>query len=1065
MRRFHVRDRWILSALWLAMVGKLFLAPAVAGEPARVLVLHSYHQGFAWTDGVQRGIDRVFSESGLPVVVSVEYLDSKRHAGDPLFPILADFFAVKYARWRPDILLSCDDDALSFLFLYRNRRFPGAPVVFCGLNMEAYDPELLEGRKGYTGVVERLDLASTIALIPRMQPEVTRVAFVHDRTTAGLANRRTVEELAPRFADRLAFVYPHRAPFAEAPIDSEVERGVSEGELLAYLESLTPDTAVVFLGFYRDRLDAPLEMEGILPKICTAAPVPVYGCMEDQLGHGIVGGKLLSGEVHGRSAARKAVRILRGEAAAEIPVTVESSNRYMFDDRQLRRFQISAVRLPENRILVHAPESFVQRHGVVIGWSLAGAGFLIAILLLLFVSASRRLRAERALAASERKYRLLADHSADVIWTMDADHQLTYISPAIEKLSGYTAEEFLKLSFEQWMTPQSLESARRGIAERRRNWDRVNRFEQEMIRKNGAVICTEVIARGLRDECGRPFGLVGATRDITERRRAEAALRESERRYREMYNRTPAMLHSIDDQGRLVSVSDYWLHVMGYDRDDVLGRLSTDFLAEASRRLALEEYIPRFMETGEAWDVSYQFVTRAGKVLDVLMSAISETDASGRFVRSLAVLRDVTARKRAEAAVQESEERLRLVLEGSGLGFWDWDIPKNEVRRNERWAEILDYSLGEINFSVSQWRDLIHPDDREKAFQSVQDHLAGGSPLHEMEYRMIAKNGDIRWVLDRARVVRRDDRGNPVRMCGTHADITERKAREAWDRHRERRVQRARRYQSLTTMAGAVAHNFNNLLMTILGNLDMALSDISRLDPARELIASAHQSAMRAAELSRLMLLYVGQGQKKGETFCLLEMIREQKASLRKLAPPGIRIRFPPDREGTPCWIRGDRTRLGEALGNLVANGIEAVGAASGEVVIGLKEQYSTAPELEENYGLEPPEAGWFVGLSVRDTGCGMTDETRRRLFEPYFTTHFTGRGLGLAVVLGIVRGHGGAIQVQSAPGEGAQVTLLFPSLEMAEKPESGEAKAADMGATAPTDRAGNRAGGDLVEE
>ncbi len=238
-------------------------------------------------------------------------------------------------------------------------------------------------------------------------------------------------------------------------------------------------------------------------------------------------------------------------------------------------------------------------------------------------------------------------------------------------------------------------------------------------------------------------------------------------------------------------------------------------------------------------------------------------------------------------------------------------------------------------------------------------------------------------------------------------------------------------------MAGAVAHNFNNLLMVVLGNLDIVLSETSQFDPAREVIEAAHESAMRAAGLSRLMLLYVGQGQDENETFCLLEMIREQAWGLRELSPDRIRLFFPADREEEPCWIRGDRGRLAEALRNLVVNAAEAMGESSGELAIGLERRFLTAMDLEDNYGLESPPGGWFVGLSVNDTGGGMSEETRRRLFEPYYTTKFTGRGLGLAVVLGIVRGHGGAIQVQSAEGAGSRITLFFPEAEASGGSES----------------------------
>jgi diguanylate cyclase (GGDEF)-like protein/PAS domain S-box-containing protein len=139
---------------------------------------------------------------------------------------------------------------------------------------------------------------------------------------------------------------------------------------------------------------------------------------------------------------------------------------------------------------------------------------------------------------------------------------------------------------------------------------------------------------------------------------------------------------------------------------------------------------------------------------------------------------EVDEYRKSEAALHESEQRLQLVLKASQLGFWDWDIKNNIVTRNERWAEMLGYHLSEIDFTVKQWTDFIHPDDREMALKSIQDNIAGHSPMHAMEYRMQAKDGSYKWILDQAQVVSWDSDNKPMRMCGTHTDFTERKLME-----------------------------------------------------------------------------------------------------------------------------------------------------------------------------------------------------------------------------------------------------------------------------------------------
>lgn len=620
-------------------------------EPSTVLVIHSYHQGFSWTDSVQQGVNQFLEQASRPVDVVVEYMDAKRYPGKSLYPALAELLQIKYVQEQPDLIISCDDDALHFLFTYRKGLFPRVPVVFCGLNIDDYDPSILDKKTGYTGVVERLDLSSTIDLILRMQPEVERIAFVHDRTTSGLADRQTIESLAINYKDKVRFTFPDD--------DFPAGMGLSEAELLSSLKQLGQDSAVYFLGFFRDRFNEPLPAEHIIGAISEASPGPVYSHAEAFLGYGILGGKLLSGEKHGKATAAKALRLLEGADVEQEPVSVQSSNRYMFDYEQLERFPTLEKRIPAGSLIINQPTSFLERYKTALLWSLAAISALVVFTVVLGASVLRHRRAEAALKASEEKfrsffdyagegivitndkatiihanpmaalllgyesvedlrerngrefiypadlesndpallkehhgafhtsarllkrdnscipaeitiksinstnlytaifkddserksfekalsrseerYRLLASNAADVIWTTDSRFALTYVSPSVERVFGFKVEEYKILPLEKLYPPESCHLIRQRIEARLEKWRKgINglapgRLEVEHFTKQGERIWVEIVKKPIVDEQGKVRGMVGVTRDISQRKKLESQREEMERMMR-----------------------------------------------------------------------------------------------------------------------------------------------------------------------------------------------------------------------------------------------------------------------------------------------------------------------------------------------------------------------------------------------------------------------------------------------------------------------------------------------------------------------------------------------------
>jgi len=257
-------------------------------------------------------------------------------------------------------------------------------------------------------------------------------------------------------------------------------------------------------------------------------------------------------------------------------------------------------------------------------------------------------------------------------------------------------------------------------------------------------------------------------------------------------------------------------------------------------------------------------------------------------------------------------------------------------------------------------------------------------------------------------------------------DITARKAAEEQRLLMEQQMRQTQKLESLGVLAGGIAHDFNNLLTIILGNASLALDELPAISSARDSLRAIEKTALRAAELCRQMLAYSGQGRFIIETVQLNELICEMAALFKSSLPNKALLNL--NLANTLLPLRGDPSQIRQVVMNLVINASEALGDRGGVVMISTGVMKCCADDLEGSYREERLTEGMYVWLEVADTGCGMDIETQQRVFEPFFTTKFTGRGLGLSAVLGIVRGHQGALQVTSAPGRGTTFKVLFPA-------------------------------------
>jgi GAF domain-containing protein/ABC-type uncharacterized transport system substrate-binding protein len=387
MRKRFLACLVVMVALLGSSAMVLASGMAAAAGTGSVLVLHSYHVGYKWTDDISTGIMSVLGASEVGGLdVQFEYMDTNRVYDDEYLGLLLDTYRYKFAGRRFDAVIVSDNNAFSFVLEHRDELFAGTPVVFCGVNY--FDPAALEGHEGFTGVNEAADVKAGIDLALRLHPDTELIAIVNDTTTTGQRLHAELKTIEQELKGRVAFVW------FEAVTMTDVE---------AALRVLPRQSMVFYTRFLVDKSGTFVEYDESIKRVVESSTVPVYGTWDFSLGYGIVGGMLTSGFEQGKAAAGMALRIVQGEPVETIPVQMTSPNRYMFDYAALSRWNVPLSSLPQGSVVINRPLTFYEQYR---GWILGGGSVFVGLVLViagLTWTNVRRRRAEVALLMSNRE--------------------------------------------------------------------------------------------------------------------------------------------------------------------------------------------------------------------------------------------------------------------------------------------------------------------------------------------------------------------------------------------------------------------------------------------------------------------------------------------------------------------------------------------------------------------------------------------------------------------------------------------------------------------------------------
>jgi PAS domain S-box-containing protein len=547
----------------------------------------------------------------------------------------------------------------------------------------------------------------------------------------------------------------------------------------------------------------------------------------------------------------------------------------------------------------------------------------------------------------------------------------------------------------------------------------------------------------VHDESSGERWVEAIVKDITERKRAERALAAEKEQLAVTLQSIGDAVVATDEQCRVTLINPVAETLTGWPATEAVGRpLSEVFhIVNEETRAPARNPLDRVMRTGRVVGLANHtaLIARDGTEHSIADSAAPIRDAEGRIRGAVLVFRDVTESRRLQASLEASEEQYRLLFQEMAEGFALHEMLFDDA------GKPCDYRFLAVNAAFEAQTGL---KASKVVGRRVLDVIPNLEPFWIEAYGRVVTTGQAASFEHYAERLQRHYqvhafRPRPGQFAAVFLDLTRVRQAEEDRRRLERQMQQTQKLESLGVLAGGIAHDFNNLLVGVLGNVDLALGDLPPSAPVRGYIEQIAVAARRANELCRQMLAYAGRGTIEKRAVDLNHVIRETTHLLEISVSKKAVMRFAlADRLPS---VLADPSQMAQIVMNLVINASEAIGERSG--VIGLStgvtecdREYLRTAFLDEK--LDP---GAYVYLQVADTGCGMDEATQQRIFDPFFSTKFAGRGLGLAAVLGIVRSCCGAVRVYSEPGKGTTFKLLFPVHEVVSEPRTSR-RAADAG-------------------
>ena len=624
-----------------------------------------------------------------------------------------------------------------------------------------------------------------------------------------------------------------------------------------------------------------------------------------------------------------------------------------------------------------------------------------------------RKKMEKALQESEARFRHIIDNASDMIYETDRKGNSTYFNPNACVLMKFSKEELLGKNYLSLIRKDYRKIAEKFYTKQFRDKVPNTYFEFPAIKGDGTEIWLGQNVQPIIDK-GVVKGFQAVARDITQRKKAEFELAESERKYRSIFEESRDTIYVTDADGHFLEINQSGLELFGYTREEIKEITASDTYVNPDHRLT---FIQELESHGYVRDYELKLKMKDGTPIDCLLSATIRLSADGKVSRYQGIIRDITQHKQSEEALLQTERRFRELLENLRMIAILLDLEGNILFCNDYLSEKTGHEKKDI--LGKNWFDIFLPEEiKDEIKKTYLDNVSTGSISSHHEHEIITSNGG-RLLFFWNNTPLRDSSGKIFGAASIGSDMTDRMNAEEQLRH-------AQRMEVIGNLAGGIAHDFNNALTPILALSQMHLSRLEDGDPVKRALTTINKSATRATQLTSRLMAFGRKQVLEPHVININTTLLSVGELLQRSIGEDVSVKIKP---ATELWnIKADPIQIEQVLLNLVINAKDALGG-KGTVTI-LTENVSVNAD-HINAGLDLSE-GDYVLISVIDNGLGMTNEIKDHIFEPFFTTKDkgVGTGLGLSVVYGIVKQHSGEITCHTKPGKGTTFRIYLPRID-----------------------------------